>query len=121
MTIVATLRPDGLRLGPQFRHNVDATITSFKQPGKALGRAVAAMLGMNQAKITQKVYEGAIGKIRQNVVTEAAELGQEKTARGGGRAERPARAVPALRQRRRGDPQPADHRAEPAVAARPTR
>jgi hypothetical protein len=80
VTIVSTLRTDGLHLGPQFRHNVDAVITSFKQPGRALGRAIAALVGMNQAKITQKVYEGAIGQIRQNVVTEAAELGQEKAA-----------------------------------------
>src|SRR5262249_35810907 len=66
VTIVATLSPRGLRLGPQYQHSVDATIASFKQPGKGFGRFIASLLGQNQFKITQKVYEGAIGRIRQN-------------------------------------------------------
>jgi hypothetical protein len=80
VTIIATLTPNGLQLGPQYAHSVGATIASFKQPGKALGRFIAALIGMNQYKITEKVYEGAIGKIQQNVIREAAELGAEKTA-----------------------------------------
>src|SRR5436309_876656 len=51
VTVTAVLTPDGLRLGPQYQHNVDALISSVKQPGKGLGRFFAAMLGFNQAKI----------------------------------------------------------------------
>lgn len=80
ITVTALLSPNGLNLWPQYQHNVNAMITSFKQPGKGLGRFIASLLGFNQAKITQKVYEGAIGQIQQNVVKEAAELGGEKTA-----------------------------------------
>jgi hypothetical protein len=80
ISVTAVLSPNGLRLGPQYQHNVDAIISSFKQPGKGMGRFVASLLGLNQAKITRKVYEGAIGKIQQNVVTESAELGAERTA-----------------------------------------
>jgi hypothetical protein len=78
LTIIAALRPDGLHLWPAYAHAVDAAISALPQPGRGLGRFIAALVGFNQNKITQKVYEGAIGQIRQNVVTEAQELGQEK-------------------------------------------
>src|SRR5205807_1186671 len=80
VTVVAVLTPNGLRLGPQAQHNVDMLLTSFKQPGKGLGRFVASLLGFNQTKITQKVYEGAIGKIRDNVIKESTEVAHERSA-----------------------------------------
>jgi hypothetical protein len=80
VTAVAVLRPSGLSVLPLQSHSTDAVITSFKQPGKGFARFVAAAIGFNQPKITQKVYEGAIGQIRQNVVTEGAEVAQEKSA-----------------------------------------
>jgi hypothetical protein len=80
ITVVAVLTPNGLRLGPEYQHHVDAIITSFKIPGRGLGRFLASLLGFNQEKITQKVYEGAIGRIVENVIREAAELGAERTA-----------------------------------------
>ena len=43
------------------------------------------MIGMNQNKITQKVYEGAIGRFRQQIPQEAQEEAQERIA---GRASR---------------------------------
>lgn len=79
-TVVAVLGPNGLQLGPQYTHNTDAFIGSLKQSGKGLGRFVASIVGFNQQRMTQKVYEGAIDKIRQNVVQESAELGGEKIA-----------------------------------------
>ena len=46
------------------------------------------MIGMNQNKITQKVYEGAIGRFRQQIPQEAQEEAQERIA--GQQAERNA-------------------------------
>lgn len=80
ITMTAVLSPNGLSLYPQYQHNTNAMITSLKQPGGAMGRFIASLIGMNQAKITQKVYDGAIGKMRENVVKEAAELGGERAA-----------------------------------------
>jgi len=80
LTITALLTTSGLRLGPNYEHNIGAAISSFKIQGRGLGRFFAALLGMNQSRITQKVYEGAIGKIQQNVVRESAELGAERIA-----------------------------------------
>jgi hypothetical protein len=78
LVLTGVIRDSGLLLIPEYRHNTNASITSAKTEGHGLGRAVAAMIGMNQPRITEKVYEGAIGKIRQNVVEEAREEGAEK-------------------------------------------
>jgi hypothetical protein len=81
VTAVVVLRPSGLSALPLQSHSTDAVITSFKQPGQAFGRFIAAAIGFNQPRITQKVYEGAIGQIRQNVITEGAEEAQERSTR----------------------------------------
>jgi hypothetical protein len=78
LTVTAVIRPSGLSLSPAFSHSTDATIKSVKTEGHGLGRAVAAMIGMTQPRITQKVYDGAIDKIRENVVTEALEESTER-------------------------------------------
>lgn len=80
ITVSAVLTPNGLRLGPQYQHNVSAMFSSFKQPGKGLGRFFASLLGFNQSRIQQQVAEGAIGRIAENVVRESAELGAERIA-----------------------------------------
>ncbi|WP_406695694.1 hypothetical protein V5E97_32290 [Singulisphaera sp. Ch08] len=80
ITVTAVLTPNGLRLGPEYQHNVSAMFSSFQQPGKGLGRFFASLLGFNQARIEKQVAEGAIGKIAENVVREAAELGGERIA-----------------------------------------
>ena len=76
--ITVVVRDSGMQVSPNYNHNVDAAITSQPQPGGGFGRMVAGLIGMNQAKITQKVYEGAIGEIRSGVVESAMELGQQK-------------------------------------------
>jgi hypothetical protein len=81
MTITAILRPSGLQLIPNSTHDTNATITSSKVPGKGFNRFIAGLLGFKQAKITQKVYEGAIGQIRQGVVKGAAEEAQERVGK----------------------------------------
>jgi hypothetical protein len=79
VTVTATISPSGLRLSQSYKHNVDAAICSYKEPGGGFGRAIAALIGMNQPKITQRVYDGAIGDFRSNVEKEALELGHERS------------------------------------------
>ena len=75
LTINALFRlSSGLMLAPGYQHNISATISSAPQPDKGLLRAVASLVGLNQRKITDKVYEGAIGKIRSQVVDGASDL-----------------------------------------------
>ncbi|MDR3637319.1 MAG: hypothetical protein P4L84_26180 [Isosphaeraceae bacterium] len=81
LVLTAVIRDSGLSLIPDYRHNTDAAIGSEKTEGNGFGRAIAALIGMNQQRITQKVYDGAIGRIRANVVEEAKEEGGEKIGR----------------------------------------
>jgi hypothetical protein len=76
--VTTTLRPSGLSVDTQTSHNVSANITSSKVPGNGLGRALAAVLGFNQAKITRKVWEGAIGQITQGVYRGSREESAER-------------------------------------------
>ena len=80
LTIVAVLRPSGIQFFPDSTHGTDATVGAAPLPGKGLGRGIASLLGLNQYKITQKVYEGAIGKIRQETVQGSREEAAERTA-----------------------------------------
>jgi hypothetical protein len=80
LTIVAVLTPNGLQLGPHYQHNIDAIINSVPQPGRNFARAITSLIGFNQARITNEVYKGALPKMRQNVIQEAAELGAERTS-----------------------------------------
>ena len=82
LTITAILRPGGLAVAPGYQHNVSAAINSNPIQGKGLGRAVASLIGLNQAKITDKVYQSAINKIVEGVVGGASELGQIKAGEG---------------------------------------
>ena len=82
LTITAILRPSGVAVAPSYRHNVAAAVSSNPIQGKGLGRAVASVVGLNQGKITDKVYEASVGKIVQGVADGAAELGQIKAAEG---------------------------------------
>ncbi len=80
ITVVAVIGPDGLHLNPDYTHNTNVLIDSQKQQSGAVGRCIASTIGMTQEKITQKVREGAEGRIKDNVVKEAAELGGERIA-----------------------------------------
>jgi hypothetical protein len=64
----------GVSIAPGYQHGISATINSLPQQGKGLGRFVASLIGYNQNNITERVYEGAIGQIRQQVVESAGEL-----------------------------------------------
>ena len=80
LTITAVIRTTGLSLYPSYKHNVGANISTSPQQTGKLGRAIANLIGMNQPKITQMVWDNAIPKIQSNVVQEAMELGLERTS-----------------------------------------
>ena len=78
LTITTVLRPSGLQIAPSYTHAIDAAITSAPTCGKDLGRAIAALIGLDQDRINQKVYEGSIGRFRQEIPQEALEEAQER-------------------------------------------
>ncbi len=80
LTVYTLLRASGLLIWPAYNHNVDAAICSAPEPGGGFGRMVAGLIGMNQNKINQKVYEGAVGRFRQQIPQEAQEEAQERIA-----------------------------------------
>jgi hypothetical protein len=80
LTVTTVLRSSGLQIWPTYRHAIDASITSVPQAGGGMGRAIAGLIGMNQDRINQRVYEGAIGDFRQQIPIEAQEEGEERIA-----------------------------------------
>jgi hypothetical protein len=80
LTVYAALRSNGLALAPAYNHNIDAQICSAPAPGGGLKRAIAGLIGMNQNKITQKVYEGALQDMQQRIPQEAQEEAEERIA-----------------------------------------
>jgi hypothetical protein len=80
LTITTVLRGSGLQIWPSYTHNIDASITSVPTQGRDLGRAIAGLVGMDQDGINRKVYEGSIGRFRQEIPQEALEEAQERIA-----------------------------------------
>jgi hypothetical protein len=81
LTVYTALRTNGLALAPAYNyHNIDAQICSAPAPGGGLTRAIANLIGMNQNKITQMVYEGALRDLQQRIPQEAQEEAEERIA-----------------------------------------
>lgn len=81
LTMVALFRvASGLYLAPNYEHGVSAQINSAPQPGGGMQRMIASLIGQNQKKITDKVYEGAISEMRANVIDAARELSGIRTS-----------------------------------------
>lgn len=75
LTITVLFRlATGIQLAPGYQHGISAAISSQPTQGNGLMRGIASLVGLDQEKITDKVYEGAIGKIRQQVVESAMQL-----------------------------------------------
>jgi hypothetical protein len=75
LTITVLFRlATGIQLAPSYQHGISAAISSEPVQGKGLVRAIAGLIGYGQNRITNQVYEGAIGKIQQQVVESASEL-----------------------------------------------
>jgi hypothetical protein len=79
-TIYAVLRTTGLSLTPASTHNVNAQICSAPQQGKGLARAIGGLLGFNQNKITDLVYQNALPQFQQRIPVEAQEEAEERIA-----------------------------------------
>ena len=78
LTVTAIITPDGLSLSPNATHNIDASICAQPTDSNGLKRGIAALIGMNEGKIEQKVYEGALPKFQQQIPQEAAEEANER-------------------------------------------
>ncbi len=80
MSVTAMITPTGFHLFQAPSHNFDARICSTPAAGGGFGRLVAGMIGMGQQKITNKVYEGAIGRMRSEAAVEANAEASERMA-----------------------------------------
>jgi hypothetical protein len=80
LTITTVLKPSGLEISPSWTHAIDTSINSAPTQGADLGRAIACMIGMGQQAITNKVYEGSIGRFREQIPIESREEGLERIA-----------------------------------------
>jgi len=79
-TIYALLNTAGLYLTPSSSHNISAQICSYPQAGGGLTRAIAGLIGFNQNKITNMVYENAMPRFQQQIPQEAQEEAEERIA-----------------------------------------
>jgi hypothetical protein len=81
LTITTVLRPSGLTISPSSTHNIDAAICAAPTEGGGLGRGIAALIGMNKDVITQKVKDGALPRLQQQIPVEAQEEALERIAK----------------------------------------
>lgn len=79
-TIYAVLNTAGLFLTPSSSHNISAQICSLPQRGGGLTRALAGLMGFNQNRITNMVYENAMAEFQQQIPREAQEEAEERIA-----------------------------------------
>ena len=80
LTITTVLRPSGLTITPSSTHNIDAAVCAAPTEGGGLGRGIAALIGLNKDAITQKVKEGALPRLQQQIPAEAQEEALERIA-----------------------------------------
>ena len=81
VTATAVLRPTGLFLYSDSTHATDAQIGAVPTADHNFGRLIAGLIGFNQQRIRQKVYEGAIPKMRTEVASEARLEANERLAK----------------------------------------
>ena len=81
LTVTTVLRGSGLTITPSSTHNIDAAIGSTPNCGAELGRSIAALIGMNQDAITQRVKDGALPRFQQQIPAEAQEEALERIAK----------------------------------------
>lgn len=75
LTITVLFRlSSGIQLAPGYQHGISAMVNSNPLPGKGLNRFIASLIGFNQDRITEQVYEEAIVQIRQEILEGSAEL-----------------------------------------------
>ena len=67
LTITTVLRPSGLTITPSSTHAIDAAVSAVPMPGGGLGRAIAALIGMDREAITERVKEERYPKLQQQI------------------------------------------------------
>jgi hypothetical protein len=80
LTVTKTITPDGLSISPNLTHNIHAAICSAPTRGNGLKRGIAALIGMDQDKITEQVKEGALPRFRQDIPRETLEEVLERSS-----------------------------------------
>lgn len=81
LTMTALFRmASGLHLAPGYQHGVSAAINSTPVRGQGMARAFASLVGYSQKRITDEVYQNAIGRMRDEVVSGSIELSAIRTS-----------------------------------------
>ena len=81
ITIATGIRPSGLSLKPSYSHDVSLQIGSAPVQGGELARFLASLIGFDQQRINQQVWEGALPRTRTNLEREALEEGTQRTSK----------------------------------------
>lgn len=80
VTAYTVLRTTGIALGVSNSHLIRFAVSSMPAQGGGMQRMIASLLGFNQKKITNEVYKGAIGQVREGTVQGSIEEGAERSA-----------------------------------------
>ena len=80
ITIATAIRSNGLSLRPTYSHDVTLQIGSAPVAGGNLTRFFASIVGYDQQAITNRVWEGALPKMKTNIAREALEEGTTRTS-----------------------------------------
>lgn len=75
-------RPGGISINPRPTNNVDAKIGADKLPGHHphLTRTAISLVGFDQDRIEQQIYENGIDRIRQEAATSSREIADYRAA-----------------------------------------
>ncbi|MFO0960681.1 MAG: hypothetical protein U0800_25135 [Isosphaeraceae bacterium] len=80
VTVTTILSPYGLSIMPQTSHEVDLAVRADPAQGGNLARRFATLFGMGRDQIQERVREGALTRLRQQVPQNADELAAIRAA-----------------------------------------
>lgn len=81
VTVTTILGPNGLAIMPQTSHDVDLNVRADPAQGGNFARQLAGLFGMGRDQIQQRVREGALTRLRQQVPQNADELAAIRAAK----------------------------------------
>jgi hypothetical protein len=94
-TAYTWIRPHGIDLLSVPETSVNLSVTACPAPGGGLQRALASLIGMNQDRITNEVYQNAYPRVAAQAAQDSRELSSERTAQA--KANLDAQTAPYLR------------------------
>lgn len=80
VTVTTILSPNGLSIMPQTSHDVDLNVRADPAQGGEFARRFATLFGMGRDQIQERVRQGALTRLRQQVPQNADELAGIKAA-----------------------------------------